>query len=390
MTRATICGDKRAFTEERGARREAPRAPQCERSRALEVARATRSEELAPPTGGALDTLAQLGQRQPQRTEAETECKKSATLLKRARAKYFSTPLAINLAKLRSPLEKSYRNTVYCSATLSQENGKIVGSYCGNRWCMVCNRIRTARAIRRYMPIVESWPDKYLVTLTLKNVSASELPKRLDLMVKTFQATKLAMRRTDRRKLVALRKLECTYNAHTDEYHPHFHVVVAGADAARLLVLRWLERHPEEADIKGQDVRPCDNGTLREMVKYFTKLVAKTRMVSINALDVTFQSIKGHRVYQPVGFAIAAEMPDESAELIAPVEATDAPIRRNDRIFWEWCQSVTDWVDLETGVCLTGYEPEEKFRQLVERVSCDSGNFGKSGIVMNSAISRIE
>jgi GrpB-like predicted nucleotidyltransferase (UPF0157 family) len=95
------------------------------------------------------------------------------------------------------------------------------------------------------MPIVESWPDKYLVTLTLKNVSASELPNTLDFMVKTFQATKLAMRRTDRRKLVALRKLECTYNARTDEYHPHFHVNVADADSARLLLLRWLERHPE-------------------------------------------------------------------------------------------------------------------------------------------------
>jgi hypothetical protein len=373
VTGATIYGDERAFTEERGARREAPRAPECERSRALEVARATRSEEQSPPTGGALDTLAQLGQGQSHCTEVETKSKKSAALLKRARAKYFSTPLAINLAQLRSPLEKSYRNTVYCSATLTQANGKIVGSYCGNRWCMVCNRIRTARAMRRYMPIVESWPDKYLVTLTLKNVSASELPKRLDLMVKSFQATKLAMRRTDRRKLVALRKLECTYNARTDEYHPHFHVVVAGADAARLLVLRWLERHPEEADIKGQDVRPCDNGTLREMFKYFTKLVAKTRMVSINALDVTFQSIKGHRVYQPIGFAVAAEIPDESAEQIAPVEATDAPKRRNDRVFWEWCQGVTDWVDLDTGVCLTGYEPDEKFRQLVEQGSCGSG-----------------
>ena len=273
-----------------------------------------------------------MDRRQSQHAKSETEAKKGETLLKRARAKYFSTPLAINLAKLRSPLEKSYRNTVYCSSILSQEDGKIVGSYCGNRWCMVCNRIRTARAIQRYMPIVESWPDKYLVTLTLKNVSASELPKRLDFMVKTFQATKLAIRRTDRRKLVALRKLECTYNARTAEYHPHFHIVVAGADAARLLVLRWLERHPESADIKGQDFRPCDNGTLREMFKYFTKLVAKTRMVSTNALDVIFQSMKGHRVYQPVGFAIAPEIPDESAEQIAPVEATDAPIRRNDRI----------------------------------------------------------
>jgi hypothetical protein len=105
------------------------------------------------------------------------------------------------------------------------------------------------------------------------------------------------------------------------------------------------------------------------MFKYFSKLVAKTRMVSAHALDVIFQSMKGHRVYQPVGFAVAAEIPDESADQIVAVDATEAPLRQNDRILWDWCQSVTDWVDLETGVCLTGYEPEEKFRQLVEAVT---------------------
>lgn len=275
-------------------------------------------------------------------------------------------PLAISLAELRTSLENSYRNTAYCSATLSQENGKIVGTYCGNRWCMVCNRIRTARAIGRYLPIVERWPDKHLVTLTLRNVSAGELDACIAQMIKDFQATKLALRRTDEHKLVALRKLECTYNVRTKEYHPHFHVVVATAAAARLLVLRWLERHPDNADVQGQDIRPSDNRSLHEMFKYFTKFISQTRLLPTHALDVIFRSMKGRRVYQTVGFSVARELPDESAQEIEPVIATEAPIRRDERIAWEWCQRLTDWVDLETGDCLTGYEPEPGFRRLVE------------------------
>ena len=286
--------------------------------------------------------------------------------MRRAGAKYFSTPLAINLAKLGTPLEKSYRNTVYCSATLSQQDGRIVGKYCGTRWCMVCNRIRTARAIRRYLPIVTQWPGKQLVTLTLRNVGAGELAECIAQMVRDFQATKLAVRRTDGHKLIALRKLECTYNAKTREYHPHFHVVVASESAARLLVLRWLERHPANAQVQGQDIRACDNTSLRELFKYFTKFVAQTRMLPTHALDVIFRAMKGHRVYQSVGFRIARDLPDESTVTIEPNASTAAPSFVEERITWEWCHRFTDWIDFETGLCLTGFEPAPSCRRLVE------------------------
>src|SRR5580692_9632175 len=183
-----------------------------------------------------------------------------------------SLPLAVSLAMLRSPLEKSYRNTAYCSALLEQDGGKIRGKYCGQRWCLVCNRVRTARAMTRYLPIVEGWEDKWLVTLTVRNVSGDELPATIAGMIRDTQAIKLGMRRTDGVKLIALRKLECTYNDQRHDYHPHLHYVVQGKRAAELLVARWMELHPDTADRKGQDLRPADAGSMREMFKYFTKL----------------------------------------------------------------------------------------------------------------------
>jgi hypothetical protein len=32
---------------------------------------------------------------------------------------------------------------------------------------------------------------------------------------------------------------------------------------------------------------------------------------------------------------------------------------------WEWSQQASDWVDADTGECLTGYEPAEKLRELL-------------------------
>ena len=180
------------------------------------------------------------------------------------------------------------------------------------------------------------------------------------------------MRRTDGLPLVALRKLECTYNRAADEYHPHFHFVVNGEAAARALLKRWMDRHPETTNIRGQQVKRCDTSTLRELFKYFTKLLAKTRQrigdtlrsvsVPAAALDIIFRSMRGRRVYQPVGFRVSA--PDDEAEDIGE-DATTPAIRR-DRATWSWSQAVTDWVDVTTGECLTGYEPSPGFTRLVD------------------------
>ncbi len=95
-----------------------------------------------------------------------------------------SLPLAVALAELRSPLEKSYRNTVYCADALEQdESGTLKGRYCGNRWCLVCNRVRTARAINRYWAAIAAWPDAQGFT---REQAAYDLPKTNPFLRKMF------------------------------------------------------------------------------------------------------------------------------------------------------------------------------------------------------------
>lgn len=139
----------------------------------------------------------------------------------------------VGSAALASRMERSYRNTWYCAGELRQEGDKLESRYCGNRWCLVCNRLRTARAINRYLPVVEGWDDPWMVTLTAPNVHAAQLRDELVRYLGDFTAIKRAIARTHGGKLVALRKLECTYNptrdaAGLEPFHPHFHVVVDG------------------------------------------------------------------------------------------------------------------------------------------------------------------
>jgi hypothetical protein len=286
---------------------------------------------------------------------------------------YLSKPLATRLAEVAkvegSPLEASYRNTIYCNATLSQENGRVVGTYCGNRWCMTCARIRTALAIQRYLPALQQWRSRYFVTLTVRNVPAAQLASTVGAMLAAFTAAKRAIKRTDGVAFKALRKLECTYNAATDEYHPHFHVQVEGRRAATLLVQRWVGQFPDSTDAKGQDIRPAnDDSSLLELFKYFTKLMTRQRLIPAKALDVIFRSMRGRRVYQPVGFKAPKGAVDDEGEL--PLDqGTEAITRPGEDLRWVWSQGAADWVDESTGECLSGYTPADKFRELVESIA---------------------
>ena len=307
--------------------------------------------EAAAVEVGDLDKLAQL-------TRSESK------LRKRARAKFLGLPLVLRLAELDSPLRESYWNSFHCSNLLEQFEGEITAKYCKCRWCIVCSRIRMAKAIRDYLPVIETWDDPHFVTLTVPNVWGGELAATLERMVKrTWIAAKESLKR---RKIPfkGIRKIEITYNAAAETFHPHFHVIVEGAAAAAALKGAWLKRNPKAVS-SAQDVRSCDERALTELFKYFSKLASDDRRVSPEKLDVIFRAMKGRRVFQSFGFVMpkVETTLEEEFELNQSTQAI-SQVERN--VLWEWDQDLADWVDRQTGECLTGYEPSERDRSFVE------------------------
>ena len=319
-------------------------------------------------TSASLDTSVQLRQ---------SATDPAASDRKKARNKSFSLPLATALCDLRSPLEKSYRSTIYCASSIGQADGRKFTKYCGQRWCLVCNRIRTARAIEAYAPIIDSWDDPQFVTLTVRNCSADELPATFDLLLEKFTSCKRSITRTHGLPLVALRKVECTFNG--TDYHPHLHCIVDGTAQAELLRSLWLKRLPGQTDAKGQDVRPCDDRGQHELFKYFSKLTTKTAstggrsVIGVEHLDIIFRAMKGRRVYQSVGFTLPPAVDETINGETIEVEGSAAYNRPDEDLVWDWEQSVHDWVDRSTGDCLSGHVPSAGWVKFTESIETPEG-----------------
>jgi hypothetical protein len=199
------------------------------------------------------------------------------------------------------------------------------------------------------------------------------------MMKQVFTKCQRAIKGTHRREFRGVRKLECTFNVHRGDFHPHYHVIVDGADVAELLRMLWLHRWKGLCDAKAQDVRKVDKGGILEIFKYFTKLTTPTKnkkkraVVPVWALDIIFRAMRGRRVWQPVGFKLS-KMQEEAIEgETLELVGTKAFKRGEDRVFWDWDQQVNDWMDRETGELLSEYVPAERFASFVSSISEGAG-----------------
>ena len=219
------------------------------------------------------------------------------------------------------------------------------------------------------MPVLEKWDDKYFVTLTLPNCPGNDLSDTLEFMQKTFgkihAKLKKQFQRGQREKVVGLRKLECTYSADRNDYHPHYHLIIRGEKNANDFLSEWLKRVPTAKSI-AQDIRPANTKAVKELFKYFTKAVTtvrnkngevKDRMIYADAMDVIFNSIKGKRTFQNFGFKAPKV---ESEDLDRPMEI--------ERIVeeLEWIQELGDWSDSD-GELLSGHVPSKSMIELVTK-----------------------
>ena len=308
-------------------------------------------------SSGSLDTLEITSENQKISSEIEDfefEGEGSAdkeNLKKRNIAKYLNNWLILKLVDTKSELEKRYWDSYHCSENIRVQGVVAKSSFCKNRWCMICNRIRTAELIHKYMPTVSTWKDKQFVTLTIVNPTADELHKSLEDMRKAFVRIKDKLRKQGI-KLVGIRKLEITYNRHTDTYHPHYHIITK-SNFSNQIIGSWLSEFPT-AKRAAQDSRKADDSSCFELFKYFTKLTSnssKDKFITASALDTIFRNIQGKRTFQSFGFVphkeIDPRIKEESEEI-------------SEAILFQWKKDLHTWINQETGESLTGWQPEKK------------------------------
>lgn len=287
---------------------------------------------------------------------------KNLTELKnRAKSKTITNALVRKLAGLESPLKKSYWNTYHCNSAYVQDGKKLTSKYCNNRWCSTCNRIRTAKLIEGYLPVLKQIKNKYFVTLTIPNVFENDLYDAIKSMLRSFNLIKDKLRKQGF-LLKGIRKIECTYNSEKNNYHPHFHLIIKGKYESELLLKEWLKKFPDARKL-AQNIKIADEKAVKELFKYFTKLVSKYsgNKTYIYALDQIFQSMRGKRVFQPLGIKKYISENIEETQYMLFEEL------KENYTTWEWHTEFFDWIDINSGDALTGYNfaEDKKTRRLI-------------------------
>ena len=308
-----------------------------------------------PKKANALDKKKQLGTKKGKHSVD----KELTPLQKKNKKKQLSVAIAKELLTLKSsPLYSQYKTTLSCSHTLKQEGKKLITTHCGKRWCPVCNGIRTAKLLTKYEPVFDKLESPYMVTLTVKNFhDGSILRERVGTLTKAISesmhyANKLHRRGIMEVKPRGFRAVEITWSSKSG-YHPHIHMVVNSKQLANFIVKRWKEAFPD-VSMLAQDIRPATVGSMKELLKYVTKLVngkkgsKKLLQYPVKVLDDIFCALAFKRVFQPYG--LVGLTGDE--EFIDKLEAHEYDELKPKDTLWVWVDY--DWYDVSNGENLTG------------------------------------
>jgi hypothetical protein len=226
--------------------------------------------------------------------------------------------------------------------------------------------------INGYEKALNEMQDKQFITLTVKNCTGENLRATIEKMLKNFRLIQDLRRKQKKPLLKCIRKIECTYNPDTNEYHPHLHLILEGFRPGSELICEWLKRNPT-ADSRGQDIRQCYEAI--ELFKYFAKLTSKSgkdqkhykgsKLINEewhypNALDLIFRSIEGMRIIQPMG---GIKMVNDEIEELETQEVEN--IQKENTI---WIFRGSDWIDTGTAEMLTGYTPTDREYKYTQRI----------------------
>jgi hypothetical protein len=287
------------------------------------------------------------------------------TLQKKQWTKFISKNFASILIKWNpnSKLIKSYKNTFFgCADTLIvTDNENLTTTYCKNRWCGVCNRIKTAKAINAYFPQLSKLFDPVFVTLTLPTCTGDELPGRIKEMESEwrliYQNTKKSSYLKKNNVFKGIRKAECTIRPY-GMYHYHFHIILNDWVQAEWLVAQWLHRF-EKASHKAQDIRFADETSFKELFKYAFKSEVKTSNENAKRFDLVFNALRNKRTFQCFGGIHQIKEDFEEDELVNGIQL----IGQANEIY-KWCDE--DWYRKSDGLGLVNKPIPQKVRDLIK------------------------
>ena len=229
---------------------------------------------------------------------------------------------------------------------------------CENRFCPMCawkKARKNALKISILMQHLKESEDKefLFLTLTARNVKAEELNDEIKHYNQSFK--RLMERKTVKQAVKGyVRKLEVTYNKERDDYHPHFHVILAVNKSyftdKNYYINRdkWLElwqkstKNPLITQVDIRRVKHTDNKKeVSEIAKYSAK--DSDYLQDETIFDTFYKTLSGKRLIVYSGLFKTTSKQYENKELEHYKEID--PTHYIYQIFYHWGQ--TDYIQTE-------------------------------------------
>lgn len=183
------------------------------------------------------------------------------------------------------------------------------GNFCENRFCPVCSWLkakRTAFELLELLKVVELVENKkfLFITLTIPNVKGDQLGESITNFNKSFKRL-VELKEIRGINKGFIRKLEVTYNQERNDYHPHFHVIMAVNSSyftsrdylkKRRLLELW-QNSARNPNITQVDIKPVRMGSIYEVMEMATYSAKQGDLLSNQTIfDTFYKSLKGRQL----------------------------------------------------------------------------------------------
>jgi len=187
-----------------------------------------------------------------------------------------------------------------CSSyLLVYDNQTIKSIFCNQKSCPICNSIRLAKFLDKFLPIMEEQKYLYHLVLTIRSPNKQNLKKQINRMYKFFDHSAIKKNKIYRRlnkKIIFIRSFETTFNKRMDTYHIHFHILLGGDNEeevktyGNLLIEYWLKYFKDSAESEAQYLEKQKKSAL-ENFKYLFKFKDITK----GTIPMTYEILKATR-----------------------------------------------------------------------------------------------
>lgn len=261
-----------------------------------------------------------------------------------------------------------------------KKNKKLyTGNFCGSRFCPMCRWREAKKDALKISILMKHIQEKHekefmFLTLTAPNVTGDKLKEEITKYNKAF---KELMRHSRVMPIVKgyVRKLEITYNAKRDDFHPHFHILIAVnksyfTDRTYLKREKWLRMWQDvmnDYSINQVDVRKFKGDTQKEVLEIATYSAKDSDLYeSEKVFDYYYKALKGRQILTYSGlFAEANKL--YKAKKLDYLKETDG-IEYVYMLLYQW--GMGEYVEKECRE-LTEDERKRVNKQLVEEIQIE-------------------